>query len=256
MDGGAGSQGTVKLLAVTFVVGTILGLAGMALWAALDGRDGNDGEDVATDAGRTGIAGELRPGDGATSTSPAPAADTRGARCADAAGALEAPLAAARPALRQWDVHVSAMNQLVVGEITLQQATRFWDRTRLGAQRNVERFRTAWRDVEREGVDCPAPDLMGPAPAAVRSCARLVEAELGVLRIARTSIDTWDETCGTWACSAWAGCRRRTPRRCGCRCGSGACGSSTTTGPPAGPLVCRRSAGSPPRRGEPLSAGA
>ena len=34
---------------------------------------------------------------------------------------------------------------------------------------------------------------MGPAPAAVRSCARLVDADLGVLRVARTSIDTWDK---------------------------------------------------------------
>ena len=85
------------------------------------------------------------------------------------------------------------MNKLVVGEITLQQATRFWERTRVGAQRNVERFRTAWTDLEKDGVDCPAPDLLGPAPAAVRSCARRVEAELGVLRVARTSIDTWDK---------------------------------------------------------------
>ena len=102
------------------------------------------------------------------------------------------PLGAARPALRQWDVHVDAMNKLVVGEITLQQATTFWNQTRVGAQRNVDRFQKAWSALERTGVDCPAPALLGPAPAAVRSCSRLVEAELGVARTARTSIDTWD----------------------------------------------------------------
>jgi hypothetical protein len=84
------------------------------------------------------------------------------------------------------------MNQLVVGEITLQQATTFWNQTRVGAQRNVDRFQKAWTALERTGVDCPAPALLGPAPAAVRSCSRLVEAELGVARTARTSIDTWD----------------------------------------------------------------
>lgn len=193
MDGGAGSQGTVKLLALTFVVGTILGLAGMALWATVD--DDGAGDESPAQTGSLSLAEELQSASSAPAESPPPTttADTRGARCAAAARALEAPIAAARPALRQWDVHVEAMNQLVVGEITLQQATRFWNRTRLGAQRNVEGFRTAWADVERAGVDCPAPDLMGPAPPTVRSCARLVEAELGVLRVARTSIGTWDE---------------------------------------------------------------
>jgi hypothetical protein len=193
MDGRVGSLGTVKLLALTFVVGTILGLAGMALWAAVD--DGGDDDATATQAGGLSIAEQLHSegADEPAESPPTTAADTRAGRCTDAARTLEAPLAAARPALRQWDVHVSAMNQLVVGEITLQQASAFWNRTRVGAQRNVERFRTAWADVERAGVDCPAPGLMGRAPAAVRSCARLVDAELGVLQVARTSIGTWDK---------------------------------------------------------------
>lgn len=226
MEGRAGSEGTIKLLAVTFVVGTLLGLAGMAVWAAVDDDGGGGGGDTTVEAGRQGLADGLRSqGSGASqspespeasehsghSESPEPsesaepseaaepsesaptATDTRAQRCVDAARALEAPLQAARPALRQWDVHVGAMNKLVVGEITLQQATAFWNRTRLGAQRNVERFRTAWDDVERTGVDCPAPDLMGPAPAPVRACSRLVAAELGVLRTARTSVTTWDK---------------------------------------------------------------
>ena len=49
-----------------------------------------------------------------------------------------------------------------------------------------------WTALERTGVDCPTPALLGPAPPAVRSCSRLVEAELDVARAARTSIDTWD----------------------------------------------------------------
>ena len=162
----------------------------MALWAAVDDGD----EPATTGASSLSAAKELQPQQVDESPSPAPsAADTRSQRCSDAAAALERPLDAARPALEQWDVHVDAMNKLVAGEITLQQATRFWDRTRLGAQRNVERFRTAWAGLEKDGVDCPAPGLLGPAPAAVRSCARRVEAELGILRVARTSIDTWDK---------------------------------------------------------------
>jgi hypothetical protein len=216
MEGRAGSEGTIKLLAVTFVVGTVLGLAGMAVWAAVDDDGGGGGGDTPAETSRLGLADGLKsqgnepsassehsghtqptqsdqPSEAAESPPATAATDTRAQRCMDAARALEAPLRAARPALEQWDVHVGAMNKLVVGEITLQQATSFWNRTRLGAQRNVERFRTAWEDVERTGVDCPAPDLMGPAPAPVRACSRLVAAELGVLRTARTSITTWDK---------------------------------------------------------------
>jgi hypothetical protein len=152
----------------------------------------DDGGDATLQASSRGVSGDLESQDGDASAPPRQPADTRAERCSDAAAALDPPLEAARPALRQWDVHVDAMNQLVVGEITLQQATQFWNRTRVGAERNVERFRKAWTALERTGVDCPAPALLGPAPAAVRSCSRLVEAELGVARAARTSIGTWD----------------------------------------------------------------
>lgn len=191
MEGRAGSLGTAKLVALTFVVGTVLGLSGMALWAAVD--DGGD-DGAATVPSSLVAADELQPQSDDSSkspTTPAAAADTRAQRCLDAANELEAPLEAAGPALDQWDVHVGAMNQLVAGEITLQQATQFWERTRQGAHRNVERFHTAMADLKATGIDCPAPDLVGRAPTEVRSCARLVDAELGVLRAARSSVRTW-----------------------------------------------------------------
>ena len=191
MDINSASAAPAKLLTLTFLVGAVLGLLGVVLWVSVVDDDGGD---AALQASGRSVAGEPDP-EPADSDAPAPPqqpADTRAERCSEAAAALESPLGAARPALRQWDVHVDAMNKLVVGEITLQQATAFWNQTRLGAQRNVDRFRKAWTALERTGVDCPAPALLGPAPAALRSCSRLVEAELGVVRTARTSIDTWD----------------------------------------------------------------
>lgn len=186
MKGNGGTTASATLLGATFLVGTVLGLLGVVAWVSV-----GDDDDAPRQASSS-VAAEPETRSGPSPAPPQAVVDTRDERCSEAAAALEAPLEAARPALRQWDVHVEAMNQLVVGEITLQQATRFWDQTRLGAQRNVERFRRAWAALERTGVDCPAPSLLGPAPAAVRSCARLVEAELGVARTARTSIDTWD----------------------------------------------------------------
>lgn len=185
-----GSAAPARLLALTFLVGTVLGLLGVVLWASVVADDGDDATLRASSSSTDESSPE--PPDDDASAPPEQPVDTRAARCSEAAAALEAPLGAARPALRQWDVHVDAMNQLVVGEITLQQATAFWNQTRVGAQRNVDRFQKAWTALERTGVDCPAPLLLGPAPEAVRSCARLVEAELGVARTARTSIDTWD----------------------------------------------------------------
>jgi hypothetical protein len=190
METDTGPVAPARLLALTFAVGTLLGLLGVILWVSVTDGDEQDAAPQATSS--RNVAAETQPSSGPGSPPPQQVADTRPERCADAATALEEPLAAARPALRQWDVHVDAMNQLVVGEITLQQATQFWNQTRVGAQRNVDRFRKAWTALERTGVDCPSPALLGPAPAGVRSCARLVEAELGVARAAKTSIDTWD----------------------------------------------------------------
>jgi hypothetical protein len=189
MNGDLGPQARVKLLGLMFVVGTVLGLLAVVLWVGL--TDDDSGDETALQSSSSRVADQPEP-QGSTRSEPAAPADSRGDRCADAAEALTSPLEAARPALRQWDVHVAAMNQLVRGEISLQQATEFWERTRLGAQRKVERFRTAWDELQRTGVDCPAPAFLGSAPATVRSCSRLAAARLGVLETAKTSIDTWD----------------------------------------------------------------
>jgi hypothetical protein len=126
-----------------------------------------------------------------TSQSQAPG-PTRLDRCTDAADVVERSLQQARPALDQWDVHVGAMNKLVVGSITLQQATAFWNQTRVGAYDRIGRFENAEAQLERRGVDCAAPRLLGSgASPALRACARHVNAELRALDSAHTAITTW-----------------------------------------------------------------
>ena len=113
-------------------------------------------------------------------------------RCAAAAQALQRPLQLARPALDQWDVHIGAMNKLVVGAITLPQATAFWNQTRVGAYHRIGRFNDADADLGRQALDCPDPLLLGSgAPPALRACAQHVAAELDALETARTAITTW-----------------------------------------------------------------
>jgi hypothetical protein len=113
-------------------------------------------------------------------------------RCTTASRRLEVPLRAGRAAIGQWAVHVGAMNQLVVGALTLSQATAFWNQTRIAAYRRVGEFETADRALQRRGIDCPAPDQLGTASSPeLRACSQHVAAEADQLAAARTAITTW-----------------------------------------------------------------
>ena len=112
-------------------------------------------------------------------------------RCREAAGRLSAPLRAAQPAMDQWEIHVDAMNQLVAGDITLQQATDFWERTRLGARRQLSRFDDAVQAVRGHGLGCPDPADLGHSSTALRSCAERVAADDQTLTAAEIALHTW-----------------------------------------------------------------
>jgi hypothetical protein len=113
-------------------------------------------------------------------------------RCLDAVTATRLPLRRAASSIQQWEVHVGAMNQLVTGAITLQQASAFWNRTRVGARHRVERFERAWGRLQRRGVDCPAPGMLpSGSPQRLRSCSREVSADMRVLHAAAIAIHTW-----------------------------------------------------------------
>src|SRR3954447_22268569 len=89
-----------------------------------------------------------------------PAVADRMQGCADAAEAVGRTLRQATASLDQWEVHVGAMNQLVVGAISPQQATAFWNQTRVGAQRKIDSFEHAVRRLQRHGMDCPPPSML------------------------------------------------------------------------------------------------
>ena len=112
-------------------------------------------------------------------------------RCRQADTDLAVPLRAAAPALDQWEVHVGAMNKLVVGAITPQQASAFWSQTRAGAERNLARFDSASRRVRLAGVDCLPPSTLSHAPGALRACAQHIVREQRTLEAARTALQTW-----------------------------------------------------------------
>jgi hypothetical protein len=113
-------------------------------------------------------------------------------RCADAADALSVSLNAARPALNQWEVHVGAMNQLVVGAISLQQATAFWNQTRVGAKAHIAEFHRVDRSARRLDGTCPTRGPLTGTSTALRACVRQVRADLRAVEVARTAVGTWE----------------------------------------------------------------
>ena len=140
-------------------------------------------------------ADEPRLGRGLPSRTPSaeqPSSPDQMQRCIDAATAMKAPLRRAASSVAQWQIHVGAMNKLVSGAITLRQATAFWSRTRVDALQRVAQFERAWTRLQRQGVNCPAPEgLPSQSVKKLRSCAQQVHADMQVLRAARTAIGTW-----------------------------------------------------------------
>lgn len=113
-------------------------------------------------------------------------------RCIEAATLLTSPLRRVRPAMGQWEVHVGAMNKLVVGAITLPQATAFWNSTRVRAHLRIEAFERALAPIARQGLDCPTPDLVGTnGSPELRACSQQVAAMMHQLGAARIALTTW-----------------------------------------------------------------
>lgn len=150
---------------------------------AAPGSSGPD--DVAPDGVAPGAGQESDEAVPATSTGPG-ALD----RCRMQYDAQSPVLRSAARSIKQWEVHVRAMNQLVAGEITLDQAAAFWDRTRVGAQGRVADFRRADDAYAATAHECPAPKQADRA-GRVRTCTRAVALRDKVVSVARRSIDTW-----------------------------------------------------------------
>ena len=164
----------------------ILGLA----WVMVSVLGGKSDEVPDNSAGRdhASVANPLAGSTGNQQAEPSPLQ-----RCTDASYALRGPLAAAGPAMDQWAVHIGAMNKLVVGAISLDQANAFWNQTRVGAEHHITRFRRSLQSVRGQDIDCPKPNLLSrTATAGLRSCAGQVDADLKAIDAARTAINTWD----------------------------------------------------------------
>jgi len=131
---------------------------------------------------------------GRSTTQPA-ANDTRPAAraltvCRSVWSAQGRALRAARRSMRQWQVHVDAMNQLVSGQITLGQASTFWARTRVGAMHRVKVFERADRARQALSQHCAVPPGAAAMPA-VSACMHGIRVRDQTLAAADHAIATW-----------------------------------------------------------------
>lgn len=184
-EGEEGEAPSRRVLVPAFALGAVVGMLLLGLvWGATAVFGGSDSP---ADKAPTGGA---NPQQAAESSPAAPSRPPPLERCRRADADLAAPLQAANAAMDQWEVHIGAMNKLVVGAISLQQANAFWNQTRVGAHRHLDRFHAADRAVP--AVSCPAPDRVRPhASPALRSCVRRVAADQRALAAARTTLATW-----------------------------------------------------------------
>jgi Mrp family chromosome partitioning ATPase len=116
------------------------------------------------------------------------------AECRSNWDAQSPPLEAAAASLQQWQVHIGAMNQLVAGKITLDQARAFWEQTRTQAAELVGRFFTADSTYSGGHYQCRRPDLARDADAdlaAVSACRHDIAQRNEALHAARVAIGTW-----------------------------------------------------------------
>jgi hypothetical protein len=181
-----GRRGTIS----AFLVGALAGLVALGVvWATtviLTDTDGGTSSAATTAGTSTATTGTEPSPETDAPTSPSPTD-----RCREAAAELAAPLRVAVPALDQWQVHVGAMNKLVLGAITPEQAAEFWEQSKVGATRNLARFDSASRRVPAARVCLSSPGALAQASAELRSCTRYVVQERRALAAARIAIRTW-----------------------------------------------------------------
>jgi Mrp family chromosome partitioning ATPase len=108
--------------------------------------------------------------------------------------AQDALLKTAARSMKQWQLHIDAMNQLVAGEITLRQASAFWEKTRIHAARRAERFFDADSAYTDREYSCraPAPNWHDDRTAAsLPGCRHGIAQREDAIRAARVAIETW-----------------------------------------------------------------
>ena len=190
------SEGAKRDRRSAFLVGALAGgLAGAMVmafaWLAMGGPGSEDSSPDRDAAGSAPLTPTTLPSAGGPVN--ADEASTDLARCREVFDAQSAPLRAAAASLGQWEMHIGAMNKLVVGTIKLKQATQFWNQTRVGASTKLKGFSAARDPFQQRSLAArrrAARDRSSPRNG-VPATAAAVRNQ--TLRLAIVSLGTWQE---------------------------------------------------------------
>ena len=145
------SEGRVALVLVAVMLGLVLGLGLARWWVPEESR-------AAFELERAQLAeGTVRPEEHSAHAGRHGPINVRLGRCEEVYSAQVMPRRAVGTAMRQWELHIGAMNKLVTGAITLAQAREFWNQTREGATRNLAEFGEAQHVFDQRTARCPQP---------------------------------------------------------------------------------------------------
>jgi hypothetical protein len=185
-DGGQAQgpgPGRLTVLAIGVLSGALLiGL----VWLAVDWPTSKAPDATATRVSETQGQDPALATQGVTSP-----VDDRLSRCQEVYTAQEQPMKAAESSMSQWEVHIGAMNKLVVGAITLAQATQFWSQTREGARTLLHDFAAADRHYEQRSARCPHTVPSTATGGELGTCTKAVAARNRVVHTARRALATW-----------------------------------------------------------------
>lgn len=171
-------------------IGALIVVLVWAMFTVMRGSAGSPSASQPRQATDAGTAAAIASDDSAPSEAGADPAKAWLNRCQLVYAEQQRPLRAAGVAMSQWQVHIYAMNKLVLGAITLQQANQFWNQTRAGARAHLRAFIAARRHFDGRTVHC-RPVGSGPHGRQLGRCERAVAARNGVLDTARAALATW-----------------------------------------------------------------
>jgi len=111
-----------------------------------------------------------------------------------ASGQIRVALAA-DTSLDQWRLHIEAMNQLVAGRISLDQANRYWERTRVGAKHHAGTFMREYHMLHHADLGCATPATLPETSTRLQQqadrCQRTIHGYDDLLDSAHTAVMTW-----------------------------------------------------------------
>jgi hypothetical protein len=188
--GSVGRHGTARRRRWVGVIAVAAAVALMtpAVWLSSDDDDSSEFGRESTPSHDASVAG--------IASSGRAVADAALQECRSAWDAQTQPLRAAAASLSQWKLDIDAMNRLVAGRISLDQARAFWNRTGVPAAQRVRRFDGADATYTVGQYLCPTlvtSENPGPRLRTVSACRHEIAQRDDVLRAARAAIDTWHQ---------------------------------------------------------------